>query len=271
MPQPLISVLLPVYNENGDYLATSIESILQQTLGDFELLIFDDGSTSPSCSRLLDDYVKKDPRIRVIRNEKNIGLTNTLNQGLQMARGEFIARQDSDDIAEMHRLEKQLAFMRKNPECALCGTWANVIDEDGKIIGKQEGTVGYDKIKKNIILINSFVHASWFFRKSAILSLGGYSKEMLKAQDYDLLLKLAIQFPIDNIPEYLCSYRMRGGSITFRDNKASEKYALAARLKAIRDYGYPKSDYLKIIRPVLFYYLVPSPVKKLLMRLLWKI
>ena len=119
--------------------------------------------------------------------------------------------------------------------------------------------------------MNSFVHTSWFFKKSIIESLGGYPADMPKAQDYGLLLELAAKFSIDNIPEYLCAYRVSGKSITFGNNKDSEKYALAARMKAVREYGYPKTDYLKIIRPAIFYYLIPSSVKKLLMRLLWKI
>jgi len=268
---PLISVLLPVYNEKADYLAQSIESILQQTLFDFELLLLDDGSTSSSCLKIINDYTQKDHRIRIIRNTDNLGLTKTLNNGLKEALGQFIGRQDSDDISAPNRLEKQLAFMEQHPDCALCGSWAEVIDETGRVIGHQQSPVGYAKIKNKIVSMNSFVHTSWFFRKAVIESLGGYPADMPKAQDYGLLLKLAAKFPIDNLPEYLCSYRVSGKSITFGNNKDSEKFALAARLKAVREYGYPKTDYLKIIRPAFFYYCIPSSVKKLMMRLLWKI
>jgi glycosyltransferase involved in cell wall biosynthesis len=271
MQPPLISVLLPVYNEQDAYLKRSIESILNQTLADFELLILNDGSTSLPCVNLINSYAKKDSRIRLIKNNQNIGLTKTLNKGLQMALGQFIARQDSDDISEKNRFEKQLDFMKKNPTYALCGTWVKIIDSSGKIIGKQKGPVEYEKIKKQIILINSFIHSSWFFRKDMIMSLGGYSNEMQKAQDYDLLLKIATKFPITNIPEYLCSYSMNHASISFGNNKNQERYAIKARLKALEEYGYSKWEYLKMIRPIFFYLFVPSCIKKFLMRILWKI
>jgi glycosyltransferase involved in cell wall biosynthesis len=271
MPQPLITVLLPVYNAKPEHLQKSIESILDQTFGDFEFLIIDDGSTLSECVKLLEYYAKKDPRIRVIRNEKNIGLTKTLNEGLKIAGGTFIARQDNDDIADKQRLEKQLDFMHKNSDYALCGTWAHIIDDQNKIIGKHDRLITYAQIKKNIILINPFIHSSWFFRKSAILSLGGYTEEMIKSQDYDLAMKIAARYPVANIPEYLCFYRVSNNSISFGNNKNQEKYAILARLKAVREYGYSKWEYFKIARPIFFYLFVPSSVKKLLMKLLWKI
>lgn len=270
-PAPKISVLLPIYNEKSIFLLASIESILRQTLDDFELLLLDDGSTDTSCLDIIHTYEEKDARVRVLRNQSNIGLTKTLNRGLKKARAEFIARQDSDDISTPDRFQKQFGFLKSHPKIVLCGSWADIIDESGKTIGHQRGDTNPKKIKKNLLSRNTFVHSSFFFRKSAILSVGGYSEEMRKAQDYDLLLKLAARFSIANIPEHLCQYRMNAQSITFKNNKDQEYYALLIRKKALQKYGYPKIGYIKLIRPLFFYYCIPPSLKKILMRLLWKI
>lgn len=270
-PPPQISVLLPVHNEKVCFLVASIESILNQTEKNFELLLLDDASTDAECLDILSTYKHKDTRIRLIHNPKNIGLTKTLNKGLSLARGEYIARQDGDDISDPERFAKQLKFLHTHPNYALCGTWATIINESGKYIGTQRGLLKWKEAQKKLLCINTFVHSSFFFKKSVILSLGGYTEEMKKAQDYDLLLKIAPKFPIGNIPEYLCQYRISATNITFSNNKNQEYYAIRARLKALREYGYPKWYFLKIIRPLFFYYCVPSPIKKFLMHLLWKI
>ncbi len=271
MQDPLISVILPVYNERKDYLIISIESILNQTLSNFELLILDDGSTLPDCINLIDAYAKKDPRIRVIRNDENIGLTKTLNKGLRMALGQFIARQDSDDISIKDRLEKQFNFMEKHPDYALCGSWSYIINEKGKNIGKKRGYSNYEDISKGILRINHFTHSTLFFRKKIADLIGGYSEDMARAQDYDFLLRLISKYPVAMIPEYFLYYRAVEKSITFSSHKLQEKYAMKARFKALREYGYPKKYYFKIIRPLLVYWLIPSKLKKQLIKLLWKI
>lgn len=268
---PSISVILPVYNEKEDYLRSSIKSILNQTYSDFELIILDDGSTDLECLSLLNYYEKTDARIRLIHQKENQGLTKILNQGLRLAQAPYIARMDSDDIAHPRRFEKQIHFMRNSPDVTLCGTWAFIIDEDDKILGRQCGFTDYDGIKNTIITINSFIHSTWFFKKSAIIDIGGYSEKMLKAQDYELLLKMIIHYKVANIPEILLDYRVSDKSISFKNNKDQERYAIRARLEALRKYGYPKYQYLKMIRPLFFYLFIPSSVKKFLMRLLWKI
>lgn len=262
---------MPVYNEKEEYLRKSIKSILTQSFADFEFLIINDGSTDKSCAKIIEEYARQDVRIRAITNEKNIGLTKTLRKGLELAKGTYVARLDSNDMADKERLEKQLDFMQKNPDYALCGCWTYIIDGQNRIIGKQKGPSRYYDIKKRILSANPLTHSAWFFKNNVVRSMGGYAEKMAKAQDYELLLRLVPRYPVANLPEYLCYYRVSDESITFSNNKAQEKYALKARLKALREYGYPKSDYLKILRPLFFYCFVPSPVKKFLMRLLWKI
>ena len=266
-----ITVLMPVYNEKEKYLKNSIKSILNQSYSNFEFLIINDGSTDESCEKIIKEYAQKDERIRIVTNEINIGLTKTLLRGLKLANGAYIARLDSNDMAAKDRLEKQLYFMQNNPDYALCGCWTYIINEQNKIIGKQKGPVQYDEIKKRIITANPLTHSAWFFKKDVIQSMGGYAAEMTKAQDYDLLLRLVPRYPVANLQEFLCYYRVSNEGMTFSNNKVQEKYAIHARLKALREYDYPKSDYLKMIRPLFFYWFVPSPIKKFLMRMLWKI
>jgi len=266
-----ITVLMSVYNEREEYLKKSIRSILDQTFGNFEFLIINDGSTGEFCLKTLDEFSRKDPRIKIIHNPKNIGLTKSLNIGLSWAKGRYVARMDSDDFSDPKRLERQLKFMQENPDCALCGTWAVIIDKNDRIIGRKKGYSQYPEIKKSIIYINNFTHSSWFFRKTVILSIGGYSENLQKSQDYDLLLKLIPRHKVVNIPEFLTYYRFRDDSISFKNNKSQEKYSISLRFKALREYGYPKIYYLKTIIPAIRYLLMPSFLKKFLMKILWKI
>src|SRR5882672_2663017 len=128
---PKVSVLLPVWNAER-YLAGSIESVLDQTFADFELLIVDDASTDGSRA-LIERY--RDRRIRLVENEKNLGVTRSLNLGLERARGRYVARADADDLCAPERLERQVAFLDAHPEVALVASCARWIDEHGAEIG----------------------------------------------------------------------------------------------------------------------------------------
>lgn len=275
--EPIITVLMPVYNEEEKYLRKSIESILHQTFRFFDFLIIDDGSDNENCVNILKEYAVKDSRIRIIRRGRpkntigNTGITGALNLGLKEARGKYLARIDSDDFSDKKRLEIQYKFLENNPDFVLCGTWCRIVDSDDNVIGEKKGYSDYKKIKKKILSTNYFTHSTLFFRKSVILDLGGYNKKMIKAQDYDLLLKIAPRYKIKNISQFLSYYRINSRSISFSNNKLQEKYALIARLNALRFYKYPKIYCLKIIRPLVFYLFVPFFIKKLLMKLLWKI
>lgn len=261
---------MPVYNEKKDFLKNSIESILNQSLKDFEFLIIDDGSNDESCLSTLEIYAKKDPRITLIHNKQNIGLTKTLNKGLRLASGKLIARADSDDLSHKGRLEKQLHFMQQNPDYALCGSWANIINDKDEKIGIKKFHSTYEDIRKNILLFNFFTHSSLFFKKDTVLELGGYDETMLKAQDYDLLLKIIGRNKVANIPEFLCSHRIQNDSISAQNKKRQEWYGLIARFRAITKYGFPKAYFFKTI-PSLFYFLfVPHFIEKQIFKILWK-
>src|SRR5688572_20082581 len=130
MHKPLVTVLMPVYNAEK-YLREAMDSILKQTLTDFEFLIIDDGSKDNSVD-IINAYT--DPRIRLVKNEHNLGISKTLNRGIEMASAELIARMDADDISYPARLQNQYDYFQKNPECALLSTWARMVTEDNEHI-----------------------------------------------------------------------------------------------------------------------------------------
>lgn len=249
-----ISVLMAVFNEKEVFLKKAIESILSQTFSDFEFVIIDDGSTDEKCWSVLKEYEKKDGRIKLFQNEKNIGLTRSLNEGLEICEGKFVARIDSDDMAERTRLEKQYKFMNENPDHALCGSWASIINEKDEEIGRKKFSTSYEEIRKKILYFNFFTHSSLFFRRDLILEKGGYNEKIEKAQDYDLVLKISAEHPVANIAEFLCLLRDHPGSISSKGKKKQEWYAIIARMKAVFSYGYSWVNFFKII-PSFFYFL----------------
>ena len=132
MTSPRISVLMPAYNSE-QYVAESIESILNQTFTDFEFIIINDGSTD-NTAKIIDEYAKRDERIKFVNNSKNKGLIGVLNEGLNLARGEYIARMDSDDISLPTRFERQIAYMELHPKCGVLGTWFQMFGNASNIV-----------------------------------------------------------------------------------------------------------------------------------------
>lgn len=268
--EKMITVLMSVYNEKETFLKRSINSILHQTFADFEFIILDDCSTDENCREILEKYKDKDGRIRLMRNEKNIGLTKSLNKGLGICEGKYIARIDGDDLADPYRLEKQLEFMENNPKFVLCGSWSLNINEKDEVIGEKRLYTEYGEIRKNLLYFNFFTHSSLFFKRDAALEAGGYSEDIKKAQDYDFILKMSARHPIANIPQFLCSYRISAGSISSKSKKRQEWWALVARWRAVTKYGYPKVYIFKIIPAVFYFLFVPHFIEKIIFKFLWQ-
>lgn len=225
---PRVSVLMGVYN--GDkYLPKAIDSILGQTFTDFDFLIIDDGSADRT-REIIDSY--QDPRIKVIANAQNAGLTHSLNKGLDLAGGDYIARMDSDDISLPERLAKQVAYMDAHLEVAVCGTWAQDIDSDGKVIGVRETPVDKD-LERNYWRPSPIIHPSAMIRRAHLNGMR-YDEQMRYAQDFDLWLRIRATHKLANLPERLLLYRVHGGSITFskRDDQLRATYDIFRKLVA---------------------------------------
>ena len=161
MNLPRVSVLMPAYNSEK-YLGEAIDSILNQTFTDFEFIIINDGSKD-NTAKIVEEYAKKDKRIRFIDNKKNQGIVGVLNEGIDLCRGKYIARMDSDDISLPTRFEKEIEYMEEHPECGVLGTWY-------EIFGKLNGPVQQPERIKILNLLNEdhVGHPTVFIRKSVI-------------------------------------------------------------------------------------------------------
>ncbi len=206
--KPKITVLLSVFNDER-YIGKAIKSILKQTFTDFELLIIDDCSTDKTRDIIL-GY--KDPRIRLIKTEKNIGITRSLNKGLKMAKGKYIARLDSDDISCPKRLEKQLSFLENNKSYAMVGSCTEVIDEGGEHIEYWNQEESAELIFYTLSYRDCLTSSSVMFDKKIVDSLGGYDESCDRAEDFELWYRISRKYRIYTIPEYLVKYRERKDS-----------------------------------------------------------
>jgi glycosyltransferase involved in cell wall biosynthesis len=208
---PFISVILPVYNAEK-YILASIQSILSQTYSNFELIVLNDGSTDKS-----GEIIKEIDDSRIVYVEHpNCGLASTLNKGLGLAKGQFIARQDADDISYPQRFEKQIAFLRTHPQCGLLGTWAQIIDEKGNVTSRyHRHETENNSIKFTLCFDNSFVHSSVMFRKEVLSTVGNYDSSVHHlVQDYEYWFRISRKYQLANLSETLLDYREVGSSIS---------------------------------------------------------
>ena len=209
---PLVSVVLPVH-DGEQYLAAAIDSILRQTHAHFELIVIDDGSGDGSAA-IAASYV--DPRLRVVRNERNLGLVETLNRGIELARGEFIARMDADDIAAPERLALQVQHMVAEPELAVLGTNITYADATGSVVGRPRGLpCGPALVRWRLLRGTCLYHPTVMLRRAA-LGDERYSAQFIHAEDYDLWLRLSRRHRLDNLPQSLLLHRRHGQSVSAR-------------------------------------------------------
>ena len=196
---------MSVYN-GEQYLEDAIECILNQTFRDFEFIIVDDGSTDDSL-QIVQDYARKDTRIQVLRNGQNIGLSASLNKGLHIARGEYIARMDADDISLSQRLEKQVAFMDAHPEVGICGSWVEIIGEFAGQVWRYP--VSNDAICACMLFANTLVHSSVILRQTTLRQYNlQYDAQMRYAQDYELWSRAMFVTQFANVDHVLMHYRV---------------------------------------------------------------
>jgi hypothetical protein len=220
---PLVSVLMPVHNAER-YIAAAIDSILQQTFTDFELIIVDDGSTDSTPEVIARC---RDPRIKSLR-QRNTGISGALNAGLRAASSsaELLARMDADDIAFSERLERQVAFMRELPEHVVLGTWVWMLCPAGLPIYEKQNPADHEEIARRLWSGDSqaIIHPAAMMRKEAVLRIGGYRERYSAVEDLDLYLRLLAHGRFANIAAPLLGYRQHPASTNAR------KYHLQVRL-----------------------------------------
>ncbi len=242
-----ISVLLPTYN-GSNFIDKAIKSVLDQTFTDFEIIIINDGSTDNTLEKI-SKYSLLDNRIMIINNEINLGIQKSLNKGLFIAKGEYIARIDSDDIwIDKDKLKKQFNFLEKNKDYVLIGTGAICTDEKGNIIKKYYKKETDKEIRKTILGYNCFIHSSVIFKKEVAIKIGGYSEniEERHVEDYDLWLKLGSLGKMYNIKSYCVQYTIRENSISNKNQKEQLKKTIRTSNKYIK--YYPQNKFINLFR-----------------------
>lgn len=223
---PALSVLMPVYNGER-YLDSALESILQQTFRDFELIVVNDGSTDSS-QVILDAAAQRDSRIRVL-SRPNTGIVGALNDGLALCRAELIARMDSDDLAMPERFARQVEYMGTHPECVALGTRVLLIDAAGDPISPWSMLVDHESIDRAHLRDDgAVVHPSVVMRREAVQMVGGYRKECEPAEDLDLFLRLAELGRLSNLPDVLLHWRMHLNSTGSTERERQHRAAVLA-------------------------------------------
>ncbi len=231
-----VTVLMPVYN--GElYLRLALDSVLSQTFADFELLVIDDGSTD-STPAILSEYAARDARLRVIRKTPNAGLVAALNQGLDLATGEYIARMDADDICFPERLAKQVAYLDEHPQVGLLGLKYIHIDQAGENVYQGEpmppapepGTAGY--ITWKLLWMTSIQHPGALLRRAVVTQHHlRYDAAYFTAEDYDLWTRFRRHGLVERLPDALLYYRVHSGGISLlkREQQLRTHFAIVRR------------------------------------------
>jgi glycosyltransferase involved in cell wall biosynthesis len=234
MEKDLVSILLPAYNAE-ETISKSIESIFGQTYQEYELIIIDDGSTDKT-EEIIKSY-SSNPKIIYIKNEKNIGLIETLNKGIRVSKGEFLARIDADDIwISSNKLAKQVHFLNTVPECTLIGTQAKFTNGE-----KTSYPLTDQTIRKSILTKNLFIHSSVMFRKKSLNH--SYDIKDYLVEDYSLWLKLGLEGTFANLEDYAVEYYINPQGETRKNNYLQTKNSL----NLIKSYKHKYPNYYKAL------------------------
>lgn len=246
MPEPRVSVLMSVRN-GMPYVPKTIESIIAQTFTDWEFVIADNASTDGSVEAI-EAYAKAEPRIRLIRNPHDLGMSGGLNRGLELCTGKWIARMDADDIALPDRFERQLDYLESNPDVKVTSCLAYYIDADGKRSGKTFHDLTTREAYRRYLnegLAMGILHSGAFIDRDLLDAVGGYRQEYFPANDTDLWGRLADRGALILVqPEYLMEYRIHGASATAQAFETSRlKYQWARDSMRARRSGQPEPSW----------------------------
>lgn len=230
---PLISVVLPAFNAQ-EYIEEAINSILNQTIEDFEILVIDDGSTDDT-HKIVEKMAGEDYRIKLLTNEKNMGLIYTLNRGLEEATGEYIARMDADDISLPERFERQIEYLKDNPDVWLC----SVIVE---FFGAKSEVKNYyyspEETKAELLYHNGVSHPGYMMRRELIKNEGHrYHPEYLHAEDYEFVVNVARTHEVGIVPKRLLLYRIHENQVSGVNSDITAATAKRVRKEQLQNMG----------------------------------
>lgn len=221
---PQVSILMPVYN-TAPYLREAMDSMLSQTFTDFELIVLNDCSPD-NAEEILDTY--DDPRIVRYRGERNVGLANVLNVGIEMARGKYIARMDSDDLSLPNRLKVQVDYLETHPDIDLVSVGMQLFGAKEEVWTRVSDP---EKVKVNALFQSPVLHASSVWRKESFERHGlRFRQDMVPAEDYDLWTRALVRgFKLVNLPDVLYRYRLHPNQATQQKEKTFEKVRIVRR------------------------------------------
>lgn len=244
--EPLVSVLLPVYN-GEKYLKDCINSVLNQTYSNFEFVIIDDGSVD-STQSIISSY--NDSRIRYIKNQQNLKLIATLNKGIKLSEGKYIARIDADDLMHPNRLQKQVDFLETNVDYVLVGSKVQLIKDEIEDESIQYYTE-HDDIVFSMLFYCPFIHPSLLIRKSIINENELYfDSDFLHAEDYEFWTRIVTFGKVANLPEKLTSYRIHSEQISQQHIEYQKKQMLFIRNKFLNK---KLTDFSDLEKNILFW------------------
>jgi glycosyltransferase involved in cell wall biosynthesis len=224
---PKVSVVMSVYNDES-YIREAVESILNQTFKDFEFIIINDGSTDRTRDILL---LYTDKRIRLF-DQENRGLTKSLNRGLSLAKGSYIARMDGNDISEPERFAEEVRLLEQNEKIGLVGTYAYRMDEQSQIVSLYTYKTTTEEIREDLWVDCSFCHSSVMFRKICAEEVGMYREKVGPSEDYDLWFRIAERFDVANLPMPLHKFRINSLGVTVARRFEQLRYIMLVRLLA---------------------------------------
>jgi glycosyltransferase involved in cell wall biosynthesis len=250
--RPRVSVVMTVYNAER-YLREAVESILNQTFGDFEFIVVNDGSTDGS-RRILEEYARRDGRIRLV-SRPNTGIVAAANEGIAAARGEYLARMDADDVSLPRRFEKQVAYLDAHPECVIVGSRVLSTDPHGIPVAPSEHALTHEEIDAQLMTATggwALLQPATMMRLDAVRAVGGYRGKYNISEDHDLFLRLAERGKVANLPEVLFHYRRRydGATHTHLHQLAEAKDKLLREAYERRGLPLPAGWKAEVWKPV---------------------
>lgn len=261
MSKPKISVVISVYN-GEKYIKEAVESILNQTFSDFELIIVNDASTDKT-PQIIESYAKKDLRIKVIHNENNLRIAKSLNKAVSCAQADVIARMDGDDISLPERFEKQYALLQSDKKMGVVGCNMITIDKDGNEQGRRRYSTDSEFLKQSIFRYSPFPHPATMIKKKFFLKIGGYNHYLVPTEDIDLWIRLGKICDFSNVDEYLFKYRVLESSASHARLIRLELKTIFVRMYAVVYHGYTPTfmDILYNIGEFITMFLMPSKIR----------
>lgn len=257
---------MSVYN-GMPYLKEAVKSILNQTYKNLEFIIVDDASSDGTWRYLIS---LKARRIKLIKNKKNLGLAASLNIALWQAHGDLIARMDADDISLPERFERQVEFLLKNPSIDLCGTWADLIDGNGIVVGEKKYPISDNLMKKALAWYSPIIHPTLMTRAKVLKKLAGYDPKFDFAEEYELLMRAKNKFKMANIPQKLLFWRLWNKRRSRQNMRRMGQVDLTIKLTALKRDGLNLLGLLGLLKQALTVYCMPTSLKYKLATILKK-